>query len=47
MPPAEAEKAVSAVLEILRNSKHATIILRKNADRDAPVEARRTIFLCG
>jgi len=47
MSPAEAEKAVSAVLDTLRKSKHARIILRKNENRDAPLEARRTIYLCG
>lgn len=47
MSPAEAEKAVSIVLDSLRKSKHSTIILRKNENRDAPVEARRQIFLCG
>ena len=47
MSPDEAERAVTLVLDTLRKSKHATIILRKNENRDAPVEARRQIFLCG
>jgi hypothetical protein len=47
LSPAEAERAVNTVLDTLRKSKHSTIILRKNENRDAPVEARRQIFLCG
>lgn len=47
LSPAEAERAVNTVLDTLRKSKHATIVLRKNENRDAPVEARRQIFLCG
>lgn len=47
MSPAEAERAVSAVLDTLRKSNHATIILRKNETRDAAVESRRKIYLCG
>lgn len=43
----DAEKAVSAVLDSLRNSAHATMIFRKNEGRDAPVEARKQIYLCG
>ncbi|MGB7196641.1 MAG: hypothetical protein WBD81_24570 [Collimonas pratensis] len=43
----DAEKAVHAVLDSLRNATHATMIFRKNEGRDAPVEARKQIYLCG
>jgi hypothetical protein len=43
----DAEHAVNAVLDSLRDSKHATMIFRKVDDRDAPIEQRKTIYLCG
>jgi hypothetical protein len=43
----EAHRAVEAVLGALRTSNTATMIFRKVADKSAPPEARRTIFMCG
>ncbi|WP_426172712.1 hypothetical protein [Massilia sp. TWR1-2-2] len=43
----EAERTVRMVLDVLRESKHATMIFRKMDETDVPMEQRKTIYLCG
>lgn len=38
---------VESVLNALRESDTSVMVIRKNEDRSAPVEQRRTIYLCG
>ena len=47
MSKQDAEKAVAAVLGTIRDSGHATMILRAVEGKDSPVESRKKIYLCG